>query len=268
MDTVFFWISKLAWIVINPFNLLLIVLIGIWVLLWRGSNRVAKLFLGYIVILMIIVALFPVGNWLIFQIETRFVTNPELPETIDGIIVLAGAENATLSSHWNQVEIGSAAERNIAFIKLARQYSNAKLVFTGGSGSLLNQEYKDADVAKLLFQDLGLDLSRVTFERNSRNTYENAVLSLELVKPDPTEKWILITTSWHMPRAVGIFCKIGWLVIPYPVDHLTIADDLFRIGFNLSGHLTILEIAIHEWIGLLTYYISGKTSDLFPSECE
>ncbi len=268
MDTVFFWISKIAWITLSPFNLLLILLIGIWILLWRGSKRIAKLLLGYIVIVLIIVALFPVGDWLIYPLESRFVTNPDLPETIDGIIVLSGAENATLSSHWNQVELGDAAERNIAFLKLARQYPNANLVFTGGSSSLLNQEYMAADVAKILFQDLGLDVSRVTFERNARNTYENAVFSLELVKPDLNDKWILITTSWHMPRSVGIFCKIGWKVIPYPVDHMINIDNLFGIEFSLSGHLNVLETAIHEWMGLFIYYITGKTSGLFPGRCK
>ena len=203
-----------------------------------------------------------------YPLETRFVTNPDLPETIDGIIVLSGAEKAILSYHWNQVELGGGAERNIAFLTLARQYPNAKLVFTGGSSSLLNQEYNSADVAKLLFQNLGLDISRVTFERNSRNTFENAVFSLELVKPDPKDKWILITTSWHMPRSVGIFCKIGWKVIPYPVDHRTIVNNLFRIEFNLADHLNVLATAIHEWMGLLAYYITGKTSGLFPGGCE
>lgn len=268
MDTVFFWISKFAWLVIYPFNLLLISLIGIWVLLWRGSNRIARLLLGGIVIVLLIVTLFPLGDWLIYPLETRFVTNPDLPETIDGIIVLSGAENASLSSYWNQVELNNAAERNIAFIKLARQYPKAKLVFTGGSSSLLNQEYKSADVAKILFQNLGLDVAKVTFERNARNTYENAVFSLDLVKPVLKEKWLLITTSWHMPRSVGVFCKIGWKVIPYPVDHSTMVNNIFRIEFNLAAHLTDLATAIHEWIGLLIYYITGKTSDLFPGRCE
>jgi uncharacterized SAM-binding protein YcdF (DUF218 family) len=227
----------------------------------------AQWLLGFVVIVLMVVALFPVGEWLLYPLETRFPTNPNLPKKIDGIIVLSGAENAYLSSLWNQEELGDSAERDMAFLELARQYPNAKLVFTGGSGSMIYQDYKDADVAKGLFDRLGLDLSRVTFERNSRNTFENVVFSKELVRPDRGQKWILITSAFHMPRSVGIFCKVGWPVIPYPVDHRAMPGKLLRIDLSLSGHLGSLEIGEKEWVGLIAYYLSGRTTVLFPDQC-
>ncbi len=151
---------------------------------------------------------------------------------------------------------------------LGRQYPEAKLVFTGGTGSLTGQEYKAAGVAKVLFEQQGLDLSRITFERESRNTYENALLTKKLVQPDKGETWLLITTAWHMPRSVGIFCKQQWPVIPYPVDHATDPDDLFSIRFSLAGNLRNLNIATREWIGLFAYYLTGKTAKLFPTRCD
>lgn len=267
MESIFFWTSKLAWLMVAPDNLFLLLLLISWILLWRGAYKLAKQLLGFVTIVLIVVALFPVGEWLLYPLEIRFPTNPKLPVRINGIIVLSGAENALLSSLWNQEELDDSAERDIVFLELARRYPSAQLVFTGGSGSMMYQDYKAADVAKKIFDKLGLDISRVTFERNSRNTFENVVLSKELVKPKPGQKWILITTAWHMPRSVGIFCKAGWPVIPYPVDHCTMPGKLLRIDVNLLGHLRGLVIGVKEWVGLIAYYLSGKTTALFPNQC-
>lgn len=203
-----------------------------------------------------------------FPLESRFQTNPQLPVQVDGIIVLSGAEATELSHLWEQVELGAAAERGLTFLTLAKQYPNAKLVFTGGTGSLLNQEHKAADVAEKLFINLSFDTKRIIFERESRNTYENVLYSKNILKPKKNKNWILITTSWHMPRSVGIFCKNNWPVIPYPVDHQTQKGNLFRIDFDLAKNLKTLKTAIKEWIGLFAYYLSGKTTSFLPEECK
>lgn len=268
MDTLFFYISKLIWLLVSPDSLLLILIILSLVLLYIGKIKQAKTLLTTISLLLILIALLPVGEWLLYPLESRFQTNPNLPEKVDGIIVLSGAEDAELSHIWKQVELGAAAERDLAFLTLTRQYPNAKLIFTGGSGSLTKQEYKGADVAKSLFKQLGFDTKRIIFERESRNTYENAIYSKNLVKPMKNKNWVLITTSWHMPRSVGIFCKAEWPVIPYPVDHQTNKDNLFRIDFDLSGNLNTLKTAIKEWLGLFAYYLSGKTTSFLPSHCK
>ena len=266
MNTLFFWISKLAWFVIAPDSLLLLLILCVCILLWRKKYRLAQWVLGAVMFVLLIVGLFPVGQWVFYPLETRFPTNPPLPESVTGIIVLGGGEDALLSELWHQIEVGPAAERLLSFLALAKQYPQAKLVFTGGSGSLLNQEYKGASVAEMLFQEHGLDLSRLVLEDQSRNTYENAVCSKALVRPSPGETWILITTAWHMPRSVGIFRKVGWSVIPYPVDHWTRPGSLLSMDLDLAGHLSDFKIATKEWVGLLSYYISGKTSALFPRE--
>lgn len=193
---------------------------------------------------------------------------PPLPENIEGIVVLSGAEDTVRSHLWNQVELGGAAERDLMFISLAQRYPKAKLIFTGGTGSLTQQEYKAADVAKKLFQQQGLDINKITFERESRNTYENVIFSKKIINPVANKNWILITTSWHMPRSVGIFCKAKWPVIPYPVDHSTKKGNLLRIDFNVLGNLNSLKTAIKEWLGLFAYYLSGKTTSLFPNQCK
>ncbi len=267
MDTLFFYISKLIWLLISPDSLLLILMLVSLILLYLGKQQLAKILLTITTGLLLFIAFMPIGEWLLYPLESRFQTNPALPEKIDGIIVLSGAEDAEGSQLWNQVEMGGAAERNLMFMFLARKYPNAKLVFTGGTGSLSKQEYKTADVAKKLFQQQGLDVNKIVFERESRNTYENAVFSKKIIKPTQNKNWILITTSWHMPRSVGIFCKAKWPVIPYPVDHSTKKGDLLRIDFNVLGNLNSLTIATKEWLGLFAYYLSGKTTSLLPKGC-
>lgn len=267
MDTLFFYISKLIWLFFSPDSLLLILVVFSLILLYLGKTRLAKITLTITSLLLILIALLPIGEWLLYPLESRFQTNPTLPEKIDGIIVLSGAENSELSSLWEQVELNAAAERDLTFIWLAKKHPNAKLIFTGGSGSLTKQEFKGTDIAKKLFRQLDFNTNKIIFESESRNTYENIIYSKNIFKPNKNESWILITTGWHMPRSVGISCKAGWPVIPFPVDHQTKKGDLFRIDFNLSGNLETLKIGIKEWMGLFAYYLSGKTTSLFPKQC-
>ena len=268
MDTLFFLTSKLVWLLISPDSLLLILVLSTLVFLLIGKQKIAKTLLTITSSLLIIIAFFPIGEWLLYPLESHFQTNPVLPSKVDGIIVLSGSEDVLLSKVWNQIELGNTAERNLNFLTLARQFPKAKLVFTGGTGSLIHQEYKAADVAKQLFEQQGFDISRIIFERESRNTYENVIYSKKIVKPLTNKNWILITTSWHMPRSIGIFCKAGWPVIPYPVDHQTNKDNLFRIDFNLLVNIRTLKIALKEWLGLFAYYLSGKTTSFLPSQCK
>ena len=253
MDALFFYISKLIWLLASPDSLLLILILLSLFLLSIGKQKQGKILLSSVSAILIIIAFFPIGEWLLYPLESRFQTNPTLPEKVDGIIVLSGAENAELSHIWQQVELGAAAERDLTFLKLARQYPDAKLVFTGGSGSLTKQQFKGADVAKKLFKQLNFGTKRIIFERKSRNTYENIIYSKELINPKKNNNWILITTGWHLPRSVGISCKAQWPVIPYPVDHQTNKDNLFRIDFDLSNNLYTLKTAIKEWLGLLQW---------------
>jgi len=268
MHTIFFWLSKIGWIFISPLNLIFGLLVVTWVLFLLNAPRHARLLFSCIIILLLIIGFFPIGNVLLRPLERRFETNPVLPGNVEGIIVLGGSMNPILSAFWNQVETGGAIERELTFMNLSRNYPSAKLVYTGGSPNLLNNQYKEADAANKLFRELDFDTSRIVYERNARNTYENVMVSMDKVKPELKYPWILITSAYHIPRAVGTFCKQGWKVIPYPVDHNTLPDDHLRIEFNLAGHIGELDLAIHEWLGLFVYYVTGKTVAFFPGHCE
>ncbi|MGR9046851.1 MAG: YdcF family protein [Gammaproteobacteria bacterium] len=267
METIFFWASKLIWTVIAPDSMVLILLTIVCLLLGSGNRKLGQNILLALVMGLWLVTVFPVANWLLRPLETRFATNPTLPATLDGIIVLGGAESTEASQAWQQVELKAYAERALMFMQLARRYPEARLLFTGGSGSMRMQDSQEADIAKQLFQQQGVDVSRIAFERNSRNTYENALFGKRLVNPGQGEKWLLITSASHMPRAVGVFCQADWQVIPYPVDHWTIPDRIFSADLSFAVELEKLTLAVREWVGLAAYYMTGKTGEIVPGSC-
>ncbi len=267
MDTAFFWLSKLAWSVIAPESLLFLLVLAAWVLLLRGAIKWAKRVLGLASIAILVLAWVPVGEWILYPLENRYPANPALPDRVDGIIVLGGAEDAPRSAAWEQAEVNDAAERFLASTMLAKRYPHANLLFTSGSGNPMDQEHKGADVARQLYAQQGLEAARMLFESESRNTAENVALSKALLKPKPGETWVLVTSAFHMPRSVGTFCKAGWAVLAYPVDHRALRGRLLRLDAGILGNLNNLSIAIKEWLGLLAYYLSGRTSALFPADC-
>ena len=258
MDDLFYWLSKLLWLLIKPESLLLIAFGVGFLLLVLDRITVAKRIIGGVLVVMLLIGGFPVGDWLLYPVESRYPHNVE-PEKVDGIVALSGALDPLGTMIWDQVVAGGAAERNFALVRLARKYPNAKIVYTGGAGSMIYQEYKAADVAKRLFAELGVDPARILFERVSRNTAESAINVKRLVHPKLGEKWLLVTTGWHMSRSMGVFCKAGWEMIPYPVDFQTRPGYMLQLGWGFAGHLRDLNTAVKEWVGLFAYTLLGKS---------
>ena len=266
-NSLFFFLSKILWALLSPGTLILLMLMAGTALLFLHQTKVAKLLLGAAGLLLVLITLLPVGGWLATPLEKRFPANPELPRTVDGIILLGSAIDPLTSYIWDQPEFGAAADRYFGFIEMANRYPRAKLIFTGGAGTLLDQEYKEADVALYFLESMGIRKSRLEIERDSRNTYENAINSKALMNPQPGETWLLVTSATHMPRSVGVFCQQNWPVIPYSVDHETTPGRQWQPSFDPVGNLEDINTFAREWAGLLVYYITGKTSALFPRGC-
>lgn len=267
MGDLFFQASKLAWSVIAPETLLVALVVATWVAVLRDSRRWARALSGTAATCLLALAFLPVGEWVLYPLEARFPANPPLPGTVAGIVVLGGAEDLSRSRAWGQAETNGAAERFSASIALLRRYPQARLVFTSGNGALAPSSGRGVDVARMLYESQGLDISKLMFEGESRNTAENAVLGKALAQPAPGEAWILVTSASHMPRAMGAFCKAGWPVIPYPVDHGTTRGGLLRVQPDLAGNLQGLSSGIKEWVGLAAYYVTGRSDALLPAGC-
>ena len=174
---IFFYLSKILWKFIIPGNFFVLLFIAAIILLWTKHLRIAKVMLSIIAVLTIFVSIIPLGNIILYPLEQEFKINPNLPDKIDGIIVLSGAVNAKSTSILGQVQVNEQIERDLMFMSLAYKYPNAKLLYTGGSSRLINQQLKGANAGKRFLKSQGFDIDKVVFESSSRNTYENAVLS-------------------------------------------------------------------------------------------
>ena len=261
----FFVLSKTLGVVILPTNFLLLLgLVGALLLLTRFFAAGRKCIVVSIVMLAIC-AFSPLGNLLIYSLESRFPQWNESAGAPDGIIILGGPIDADISVAHNVPVIRSAADRIVAGAALARKYPNARVIFTGGSPNLISNDAREADYAAMVFDSLGIDRSRLIIERRSRNTLENAEFSKALVNPKPGERWLLVTSAFHIPRSVGLFRKAGFPVEAYPVDWRTgDKSDLLWFSNTATDGLLRTDIAVREWIGLIAYRVTGKTDDLLP----
>jgi uncharacterized SAM-binding protein YcdF (DUF218 family) len=260
----FFVLSKTLGAMLLPTNFLILLgILGVLLLATRFAPLGRKLLIASMLMLAIC-GFLPLGYLLLYPLEHRFPPWDAAGGAPDGIVVLGGPIDADLSVAHDTPVISSAPDRIVAAAELARKYPNARIVFTGGSANLISNDAKEADYAVKIFEELGIDKSRLIQERRSRNTYENAVFSKALVAPKPDERWLLITSAFHMPRSVGLFRKAGFAVEPYPVDWRVGAGvDVLAFSQAVVG-LRRTDIAMREWIGLLAYRLAGRTDALFP----
>lgn len=261
----FFFLSKTVGIMLLPTNLMIgLGLVGALLLVTRFVSLGRKCLIAAIT-LFAICGFSPLGPWVLYSLESRFPPWDESKGAPDGIIVLGGSIDPVLSAAHGGAVVKSSGDRIIAAAALARRYPNARIVFSGGSGNLIGDGPREADYAVALFESLGISKQRLTMERQSRNTHENVEFTKAIVAPKSGERWLLVTSAFHMPRSVGLFRKVGFAVEPYPVDwRVGGRADLVSFQVFPAEGMANLDIGVREWIGLVAYWITGKTSELFP----
>jgi uncharacterized SAM-binding protein YcdF (DUF218 family) len=262
----FYIVSKIGWFFATPSNLLpFLILAGLAAMAWPRLRRFGYGLALVAAIALLAAGLSPLANWLIMPLEERFPAFVDDGQPIAGIIVLGGAVQATESFAHDQLMMNEAGERMIEMGDLARRYPQARLVFSGGSGNLVSTEPAEADATERFAGTLGLGSERLIIENRSRTTSENAEFTRALVQPRAGERWLLVTSASHMPRAVGCFRMAGFPVTAYPVDYRTSGErDLVQPFGFLSDGLRRLDVATKEWVGLLAYRLAGHTDALFP----
>jgi uncharacterized SAM-binding protein YcdF (DUF218 family) len=202
----------------------------------------------------------PLPTWLSQQLEGRYA---EIAPQADlrsyvGVIVLGGA---TASGQVQQAHVqpllNGAAERMTAPVAMLRRNPHLRLVFTGGEGSLFGSGPSEADRARVFFDSMGLPPDRVQYESASRSTFENAVLTAQLPGIDITQRWLLVTSAAHMPRAMATFAKAGWNATAYPVDFQTGGTTSWA-SYSQAGGINNWQNVLHELLGLLAYRLTGR----------
>jgi uncharacterized SAM-binding protein YcdF (DUF218 family) len=260
----FFILSKTLGFIAVPSNLLALIGLAGIALLFTRFVRAGRRLLVASVILIVAIGVLPVGTALILPLEERFPQWNPAQGAPTGIIVLGGAINPERSIARGQISLDEAAERVTVPVELARKYPSARIVFSGGNASLFSGP-SEATYALSFFERLGVPRDRITLETQSRNTTENAAFTKRLIAPKPGERWLLVTSALHMPRAMGAFREAGFPVEAYPVDYQTDGwEDLWSFPGSLMGGISRLNTAVREWLGLLSYWITGRIPAFFP----
>ncbi|PVB60931.1 YdcF family protein [Labrenzia sp. 011] len=263
----FFYLAKIGYFFIQPSNFLIaLVLAGLISSAWTRGRRTGRLVAWAGVLGLAVCGFSPAANWLILPLEERF-ARPAQVDGFDGIIVLGGAVDTVVTGGRGDTALTTSGERITIAARLAGQLPAAKVIHTGGKGVVISSQSTEAEGAARLFEDFGIPAHRVILEDASRNTWENAVFTRELIDPRPGQRWLLVTSAYHMPRSMGVFEKAGWTgVTAYPVDYRTRGKEDLSLGFSgASKGLRRFDIAFREWLGLIVYRATGRSTAFFPA---
>ena len=257
-----FYLSKIFWFFFNPFNL--IIFIFIFGLFFYKLKKffLAKSFYYLSIGFFLIFAVLPIGPYLTYLLEKDFHETNYYPDKLDGILILSGATNPFLTKEYDQINLGDGAERLLESYFLIKKFPNVKIIFSGGAAYLGYPEITDSSAAKKFYKDMGLDIRKIYFENKSRNTFENILLSKNYAKPKQNENWLLISSAFHLRRAMNVADKLDWNLIAYPTDFRQSKKFIFTFSVNLFYNLSQSNLAFREWLGLVYYYLSNKTSKI------
>jgi uncharacterized SAM-binding protein YcdF (DUF218 family) len=260
----FFVLSKVLGFMAVPSNFLAVATLAGAALLLTRWQRLARHLLVGGVLAIAVLGFSPLSNVLLLSLSERFPPWDARRGAPYAIVVLGGAIDPDVSAARNAIELDSSSERALALLTLARRFPDARVVFSGGSGSLAGG-LAETTAARKLLAEFDLTGNRFIFEDASRTTLENATQTFRLLSPKPGQRFLLVTSSFHMPRAMGVFRSAGFEVEAYPVDWRTRGpQDALQPFHRLSAGLARADVAIHEWTGLIIYRLTGRTSSLYP----
>jgi uncharacterized SAM-binding protein YcdF (DUF218 family) len=205
-------------------------------------------------------AIVPVGLWTFENLENRFPKVLSLPPTAKGIILLGGSFDQMTTRARGETAYNLAAGNFIRFVQLAKENPHMQLVYTGNAF--------ETELAKKELAALGIDPSRVQFANQAKDTKENALRTKDLLNPQPQDQWVLVASAYHMPRSVGLFRKVGFNVIPYPVDYHTPGqyEPWFFLGLKLN--LDAWQVSSREWLGMVINSLMGRSDQIYAEARE
>lgn len=260
-----FLASKVFWLLAQPLSLIFLLLILSYVFGGVGFQRLRRFFSGLAATLLFFTLFTNIGAVLLQTLENRIPRPASLPAGLSCIIILGGAfENEVIAGRGG-IDLNQAADRFIEGLKLAQAYPAARILVSGGDGSLSGRYEGDAHSSETFFSTFGIAPERLIREGQSRNTFENAANTKQLLEENGLADCVLVTSAYHMPRSVGLFRKLGITVTPWPVDYRTSGKLTFGPDFSQpSLNALLTTTALKEWTGLIAYYLGGRTHVLFP----
>lgn len=254
----FFWLSKLAWIVLTPSSVLLLLAATALLCPLLHRRRLAQ-GLGLIAgALFVLIGVFPLQDVLLRVLENRY-PRSGWPVRVDGVLILGGGLDWKVLQSRDVPAMELGKSRLVGGYEVARRYPQARVIFAGGSGALGGAALSEAEGARAVFTQIGLEERRLILEPRSRNTYENILFAQRIAKPKIGEVWLLATSASHMPRAMGVARKLGWAIQPWPTDYLTTPTGINGF-FEYARNLDRMDLAVREYLGLLVYRLTGRSA--------
>jgi len=249
----YFYLSKILAPFINLTNFIIFLSLFLFFINIKIKKRIINILIKISICLFLIISFFPIGNIGIKYLEKDFYNQKTL-QNFNNIIVLAGAENINATKVTNKLNLNGGSERLISSVKLALSDKNIKIYFLGGDGHLIKSKIDEVYVSKLFFTDIGFDLNRVKFINNTRNTIENLKEFKKLELKNDSN--VLITSAFHMKRAMMISNKLNIDFIPYAVDFKSTENYSiinYYQTFSVSNNLRSFDIFFREMIGILAF---------------
>lgn len=231
----------------------------------RSRKRWAMIALAMTLSSYYLLAIEPTSAALAWTLEHRYARS--MPRVLtahnfDAIVVLAGGAShppglapELSGASWRRLWKGIALHRALG--------GTLPIIYSGGSGDPFDPVSREAELAQQYATDIGIDPRQFWIEHASRNTYENGVETkhfLEQRFPDASRfRILLVTSAWHLPRAVGVFERLGFDVTPIAADILSGTPTLDPLSFFPSADAFSASVAgIHEWVGMLSYRLLGR----------
>ncbi|HEV7308632.1 YdcF family protein [Ensifer sp.] len=260
-----FLVSKIFWLVAQPLSFSFFAVLAGLLASAFGLRRIGAV-LGGLGALVLFISLFTTaGPYALQALEDRF-PRPAPPASLSCVIVLGGAFENEVTAGRGGIELNQAADRFIETVRLAKRYPEARILVSGGDGSISGAYDGDAQASTAFFEALDIGADRVIREENSRTTFENARYTKDLLAENGLSQCALVTSAYHMPRSVALFRTNGIDVLPWPTDYRTSGKAGLGLDFtqpSLNAQLT--TTAAKEWTGLVAYYLLGRTTTMLPA---
>lgn len=259
-------IAALVAFLLHPTHLFLALLALGWGAGRLGLRRVRGVMIGGACAFIAVALATPTADALLWRLETRFDAPPPPVAAAAGAIVLGGATSSSrLGRPHAEVQLNEAADRLTTILALRAQRPDLPVVFAGGGRFLGPGDAPEAERVRRFLSAVGADPATIVFEGGSRNTFENARNTSALLggAASGPRPWLLVTSAAHMPRAIGAFRAQGVTVAAFPTDYRQLPPRWSLSAVN-AGRLERMRVALHEYVGLLGYWLLGRTDALFP----